>query len=194
MFDFTNENVFIVSDTHFNHNKLVKSCPTHFEQHRFYDTTTEMDEDVIRMWNKTISNNDVVIFLGDFMLCVPGDNRYQSVFHSYFDKLNQGKKFFWIKGNHDQKLSERIPDIEMLDNIQFKNGNRIYYAQHYDFIEVNNVMPKVIDQNTVFVHGHTHSDTRVSRFDYHGKSYVQNCVCWDAWYRPVNVKELENCE
>ena len=81
----------------------------------------------------------------------------------------------------------------MLDNIQFKKGNHIYYAQHYDFIEVNNVMPDVIDQNTVYVHGHTHADTKVSRFDYHGKNYIQNCVCWDAWYRPVNVNELENC-
>lgn len=193
MFDFTNENVFLVSDTHFNHNKLVKSYPDHFDQVRKYDTTQQMDADVITMWNKTITDNDIVIFLGDFMLCVPGDDRYKNVFHSYFDKLNKGKQFYWIKGNHDEKLHQRIPEIEMLDNMQFVKGDKIYYVQHHDFGEVHNTMPTDINSNVVFVHGHTHQETSLSRFDYNDQSYIQNCVCWDAWYRPVNANELEVC-
>ena len=193
MFDFTNENVFLVSDTHFNHNKLVKSYPDHFDQVRKYDTTQQMDEDVITMWNKTITDNDIVIFMGDFMLCVPGDDRYKTVFHSYFDKLNKGKQFYWIKGNHDEKLHQRIPEIEMLDNMQFVKGDKIYYVQHHDFGEVHDTMPTDINSNVVFVHGHTHQETSLSRFDYNDQSYIQNCVCWDAWYRPVNANELEVC-
>lgn len=193
MFDFTNENVFLVSDTHFNHNKLVKSYPDHFDQVRKYDTTQQMDADVITMWNKTITDNDIVIFMGDFMMCVPGDDRYKNVFHSYFDKLNKGKQFYWIKGNHDEKLHQRIPEIEMLDNMQFVKGDKIYYVQHHDFGEVHNTMPTDINSNVVFVHGHTHQETSLSRFDYKDQSYIQNCVCWDAWYRPVNANELEVC-
>lgn len=193
MFDFTNENVFLVSDTHFNHNKLVKSYPDHFDQVRKYDTTQQMDADVITMWNKTITDNDIVIFMGDFMMCVPGDDRYKNVFHSYFDKLNKGKQFYWIKGNHDEKLHQRIPEIEMLDNMQFVKGDKIYYVQHHDFGEVHNTMPTDINSNVVFVHGHTHQETSLSRFDYNDQSYIQNCVCWDAWYRPVNANELEVC-
>lgn len=193
MINFTNENVFLVSDTHFNHNKLVRSCKDHFEQFRKYETTAEMDKDVIEMWNKTITDNDIVIFLGDFMLCVPGDHRYKNVFHSYFDKLNKGKQFIWVMGNHDEKLHQRIPEIEMVDKLQFVKGDKIYYVQHYDYGEVHDLMPDVIDPNVVFVHGHTHADTKLSRFDYNDQSYIQNCVCWDAWYRPVNVNELEKC-
>lgn len=193
MFDFTNENVFLVSDTHFNHNKLVKSYPDHFDQVRKYDTTQQMDADVITMWNKTITDNDIVIFMGDFMMCVPGDDRYKNVFHSYFDKLNKGKQFYWIKGNHDEKLHQRIPEIEMLDNMQFVKGDKIYYVQHHDYGEVHDKMPNDINSNVVFVHGHTHQETSLSRFDYKGNNYIQNCVCWDAWYRPVNANELEVC-
>ena len=120
-------------------------------------------------------------------------DRYKNVFHSYFDKLNKGKQFIWVMGNHDEKLHQRIPEIEMVDKFQFVKGDKIYYVQHYDYGEVHDLMPDVIDPNVVFVHGHTHADTKLSRFDYNDQSYIQNCVCWDAWYRPVNANELEVC-
>ena len=36
------KDLWFVSDTHFNHQKLVRSCPDHFDQIRNYETTEEM--------------------------------------------------------------------------------------------------------------------------------------------------------
>ena len=37
------KDLWFVSDTHFNHQKLVRSCPGDFEQIRNYETTEEMN-------------------------------------------------------------------------------------------------------------------------------------------------------
>ena len=67
MLDLTNENVYFVSDTHFNHTKLCKGYDNCFDRTRKYVTVEEMNEDIVEQWNKHITKNDVVIFLGDFV-------------------------------------------------------------------------------------------------------------------------------
>ena len=63
--------LWFVSDPHFYHKKLVRSCPEHFERFRNYDTVEEMNTDIITQWNKFISPNDIIVFLGDFGLNIP---------------------------------------------------------------------------------------------------------------------------
>ena len=64
------KDLWFVSDTHFNHQKLVRSCPDHFDQIRNYETTEEMNEDIMSQWNKFVGPDDTVIFLGDFCLFI----------------------------------------------------------------------------------------------------------------------------
>ena len=61
----------VVSDTHFRHKKLCFGEAEHFDRTRNYKFTSDMDADIITQWNKNIGDNDVVIFLGDFLMNTP---------------------------------------------------------------------------------------------------------------------------
>lgn len=52
--------VFFTSDTHFNHDNIIKFCA------RPYNSVPEMNEDIIRRWNEKVGKNDIVFHLGDF--------------------------------------------------------------------------------------------------------------------------------
>lgn len=185
----------VVSDTHFRHKKLCFGEVDHFDRTRNYKFASDMDADIIAQWNKNIGDNDVVIFMGDFLMNTPV-KQTEEVFYQYYNALNKGKKMYWICGNHDHLLRKKIgwDKLNMSYHLEFMKDNRLYVIQHEDFIENQRHMPVCeYDSNVVFVHGHTHESNKLSRFQYKGMNLVQNCVCWDAWYRPVNVNELEGC-
>ena len=95
MLNLTNENVMVVSDTHFRHKKLCFGEAEHFDRTRNYKFTSDMDADIIAQWNKNIGDNDVVIFLGDFLMNTPV-KQTEEVFYQYYNALNKGKKMYWI--------------------------------------------------------------------------------------------------
>lgn len=75
--------IFITSDTHFCHANIMK-----------YTSRPENWEDiVIQNWNKIISNDDLVIHMGDFLF--GGMDNVKK----YLKKLN-GRKIL-VRGNHD---------------------------------------------------------------------------------------------
>jgi calcineurin-like phosphoesterase family protein len=182
------KNLWFISDTHFNHAKLVKSCPERFDQHRIYETTEEMNADIIEKWNKFIGKDDTVIFVGDYGLNIPASQIVEH-FTNTMNQLN-GNKIF-ICGNHDKLLRKKTEGIIQWHNqIRFTYKGKNYCVQHYDYAE----KPTEVDDVDVLVHGHTHSSNTISRVDTGHGSKIQNCVCWEAWYRPVNYIELQNKE
>lgn len=54
--------IWIISDTHFCHKNIIQYCNRPF----YY--INEMDETMVERWNNKVSENDVVIHLGDFAL------------------------------------------------------------------------------------------------------------------------------
>lgn len=56
--------VFVTADHHFGHANILKLDPGRGIFHNVH----EMDEELITRWNSTVSNDDVVIHLGDFAL------------------------------------------------------------------------------------------------------------------------------
>ncbi|WP_181566271.1 metallophosphoesterase [Helicobacter monodelphidis] len=83
------ENTFIVSDTHFGHQKILEKEP-----HRFDDLSSkkEVFKRLRKRWNNLIQDNDTLLHLGDLI----GDKGKK-----YIKKL-KGHKYL-ILGNHDIK-------------------------------------------------------------------------------------------
>lgn len=83
----------IVSDTHFNHDKIFKE--------RGFSSCKEMDNKIIQAWNKNIDINDKVIHLGDFAF---GDD-FEYI-ENIIKKLNG--KITLILGNHDTSAKIKL--------------------------------------------------------------------------------------
>lgn len=84
-----------ISDNHWNHNNVLK-----FED-RPYETIEEMNQCMIKTWNKYIQPEDTVHHLGDF--CFGGYNRWISI----LEQLNGNITLY--KGNHDEsKVIKRL--------------------------------------------------------------------------------------
>lgn len=54
------KNIWVVSDTHFNHTNIIRYC------NRPFSSIEEMNEKIIENWNKTVQPGDIVYHLGDF--------------------------------------------------------------------------------------------------------------------------------
>lgn len=194
-----NEKILLISDIHFGHKKMVKSCPEHFEQCRIYETIEEMDNDIIAKWNQQVDSDTIVIFLGDFLMSCPNKEIEDRV-NSIFNSLNKPKQFFWIIGNHDHGLRKKFKNkIFMEDYLYFEFKGKNYLCQHFGFSEnefgyddkVLNDLIATGNKVDVLVHGHTHSNQKISDTMRDDEHKVQNCVCWDAWYKLVDINELK---
>lgn len=200
-----NETVYVTSDLHINHRKLCSGYEEHFDETRKYVTIEEMNDDIITQWNNTVTNDDIVIFLGDVMLSTPMSTAVD-VFKEYYNKLNF-KHLYLVMGNHDHKLFKKIeqrinefPNITLVySHMIVVKDNKTYFLQHYDFSNTVFGMSEMLKRTAenriidILVHGHTHSHNKISSTYWQGTRYqLQNCVCWDAWYRPVNLNELQS--
>ena len=60
IFDIKNiQDVFLISDTHFNHKKIGEYC----------DRPDSWQKLIIDNWNSVVKKDDIVLHLGDFALC-----------------------------------------------------------------------------------------------------------------------------
>ena len=79
--------VYLISDTHFNHDMIATYC------HRPENFT----EILMKRWNETVTPNDLVIHLGDFLI----GNKQRA---SEILKNLHGQKVL-VRGNHDESHS-----------------------------------------------------------------------------------------
>lgn len=87
-------NVFITSDTHFNHNKDF------IYRVRGFDSITEHDTTLIKRWNSVITDNDSVLHLGDFCANDPTGDYAISI----LSQLRGHKYLLW--GNHKSGIKQ----------------------------------------------------------------------------------------
>lgn len=118
---------FYIADTHLSHTNIIGYCERPFAH------VNAMNETLIRRWNATVDQNDIVYHLGDFAFGLSNEEPIRRV----FDQLN-GRKFL-ILGNHDIRRDGSVhPTIAALTwaappvhAIEIKDeGQRVYLA-HY---------------------------------------------------------------
>lgn len=82
---------YITADTHFGHTNIIKYC------YRPFKSVTEMNETIIKRWNRTVTIDDTIYHLGDFALTP------KKVAERFCKRLN-GYKIL-VLGNHDKKAN-----------------------------------------------------------------------------------------
>lgn len=158
---------FFTSDTHFQHPNI------RIYAKRPYDTVEEMDEDLIRLWNETVSPGDTVWHLGDFAL---GN---QDRIPNLLARLNGTVHLCW--GNHDKrKLIE----------------GKGWFASTQDVAEV------LIGKDLIFLSHYGHrvwNRSHHGAFHFYGHSHGglepiarSIDVGVDVWgYRPVTLAQIK---
>ena len=86
---FDKDKLFFTSDTHFFHKNILKYCDRPFE------SITEMNEDLITLWNANVPKDGIVFHLGDVSLTAKS-KELDELLH----RLN-GTKYLII-GNHEK--------------------------------------------------------------------------------------------
>lgn len=156
---------YLIADTHFNHKRIIEYCK------RPYDTIEDMNEDLIKKWNKVVSKNDTVIHVGDF-----GFGSFDEL-KRIFDKLN-GIKYL-IMGNHDLRAGYNFyKDLGFVEVFKKEMvfGNLVFSHK-----------PKKIPDNFINIYGHIHNSDVPIEYD----DEKHKCVSVEKInYTPVNLEEL----
>ena len=163
------QNVFLISDSHFSHNNIIR-----YEYRPFKDKE-EMDEYMINKWNEVVCDNDLVFHLGDVL--ISGAKRANEV----LKRLN-GRKIL-ILGNHDHfsKTKWRKLGFEAHERYFFKD----YLLTH---IPVDETPLKIAVEEGFLkgnIHGHTHSQNQ------HLSRQLYRCCCVELiGYTPILFDEF----
>jgi calcineurin-like phosphoesterase family protein len=153
--------VFVFSDTHFNHKKIIRYC------NRPFSGVTAMNEALIGNWNRVVSENDEVWFLGDF------------VFHGsvagWAGRLNGRIRF--IRGNHDHRL-------------RFARKRKVLRYKGFTFLLVHDPAHIPRGWNGWTIHGHTHNN-RMAEYPFiNGRKRRINVSAELVNYAPVRLDDL----
>jgi len=150
---------FIISDTHFNHEKILYFDKSRADALRNLDiepTVSNMDQYLENQWNDTVNDDDVVYFLGDL-----GMFRKKQDFVAQLARLKGQKVFF--KGNHDHsdqlKAALKAPETKLIEVVDTAKAIKIngiqVWLSHYAID-----LPYPI----LSVHGHIHE----AEYENHG--------------------------
>lgn len=183
---------FVISDLHFGHINILRYCPN-----RKYSSIHDMEEDIIKRWNKQVSNEDLVFILGDITFNF--NERTIDIFKRF-----KGRKIV-IRGNHDKKPNKLLDyGIELVvDELKFSIYGYTFIMSHYPYrcnylkyllykflylftnkwyhkIRFFNKQP--VNKGEYLLHGHIHYGHKI-------KDNMIN-VAWDLYNQPITFSEI----
>jgi calcineurin-like phosphoesterase family protein len=148
----TPKNVFFTSDFHLFHNNVLK-----FDNRPFADVH-EMHKVLEERWNETVSEDDIVIYLGDLSFARKQDKAYVD---GMMWSLNG--TIHYVMGNHDdyreivkEKRYESVQDYLEVRITHMLDGKRVetlFCCMHYPIYEWNKK-----HRGSWLIHGHCHMD------------------------------------
>lgn len=143
--------IFFTSDTHVNHENIIKFCKRPFE------SVQEMNNEMVKRWNEKVPKDGIVFHLGDFAW--GGYN----VWKEFREQLNGD--IYLIKGNHDIKnmttnAKELFKDTSMQMRIEIE-GRRIW-LNHFPLLCYSGTYRDFngLEYN---LFGHTHLSNHISK-------------------------------
>ena len=137
---------FFIADTHFGHSNSLGF------DHRPWNTIEEMDEEMIRRWNRKVTKQDHVYVLGDFAY------RNKNSITNYVKRLNG--VIHLIRGNHDKRTDafercfEEVADYKEI--VVEVNGEKTRVVLSHYFIPFYNGARR--RSKAIMLHGHTHKE------------------------------------
>jgi calcineurin-like phosphoesterase family protein len=157
---------FIIADTHFGHQAILRY------EDRPFETLEQMDEELIARWNSKVKKEDTVFVLGDFSL-------YPQKKTEEITRRLKGKKVL-IMGNHDTKSPA------WYRNCGFYEVSRYPIILEGEWILSHRPLPLNEHMPYYNLYGHVHSNPCYTT--YHPKSY---CVCVERIdYAPLLFEEI----
>lgn len=179
------KNLYVTSDTHFNHNKEF------VWKTRGYDSPEQMTEDMINIINTTVGENGILLHLGDFCL-----NTTKEQYEDILSKLKI-KEIWMLWGNHNNPIQRNyggtVQQICAINKgvfirylghyFTFRKGKRMFVCCHFPL--------KIWDgqsDSSMHLHGHCHNNLLSSRQDDKTNKILD--VGWDAFNRPLHINEI----
>lgn len=153
---------FVIADTHFSHQKIIEYC------NRPFKNLWEMDHNLIKLWNESVSNKDYVFMLGDFAF---GKEAVKEI-----TPMLNGRKIL-VKGNHDTYSNSFYRECG------FEEVSK--YPILFDFCLMSHE-PLLLSQTTPYFnfYGHVHQDEKYS------DTATSKCVSVERInYRPYKFLE-----
>lgn len=166
--------IYFTSDTHFNHRNSL------WHNDRPYKTVEEMDEQIIKNWNKVVKENDEIYHLGDFGWQL-SPTRLQEIML----QLNGHKHL--ILGNHDKEKmmlhSNLWESVDIYKELAI-DGYRVILF-HYPIADFNQMY-----RHSIHLYGHVHKNK--SLIDLMDKKYYTYNVGVDTNnYTPISFLKIK---
>jgi len=205
MIDEINENTWIISDTHFGHDNILKYEPSRFDDMKAKGFEHQ-NEWLVSNWNSVVAENDLLLHLGDF---------------AFKDRANLYKlngRMIMLIGNHDikqlgfyRKYQARFPEkfllVEGVGEIKEPKdssgiikeicGRKIFF-NHYPVVsddpylrgkakEMRDAMRELFyaENCDLCIHGHVHSND-----DFTNKHKEINVSLERTGFQPVKLGTL----
>lgn len=186
--------MFFTSDTHFGHARIIELCSRPFKD------VEHMNTEIVRRWNEMVHPQDTVFHLGDVALgkineslpIVSRLNGYKILVNGNHDRpfMNAGKARYqeW----HDV-YSQVFDEVYYSTVVPFRLNEHKVMLSHFPYDGDSHDGDRftdfrAVDEGIPLIHGHTHSNGRISRSK---NGTLQIHVGMDAWdYRPVSKDEI----
>lgn len=168
-------NIWVISDTHFNHGNILKFTDASGKKVRDFASVEEMNEVMIERWNECVKAGDKIYHLGDVFF-----GHINWVVNNWH-RLNGKKRL--VVGNHDD--ISNIVKRGMFEKVEmwrmFSEFNLL--LTHVPVHESTLGERRFKDRHMINVHGHIHGNP--------SPSPLHRCVCVEHTdYRPINIEEL----
>jgi calcineurin-like phosphoesterase family protein len=154
---------YFISDHHFDHENIIDYC------NRDFDNINEMNNRMIKIWNKKVNKKDIVYHLGDFTL--KGKERANELYNSLNGNI------ILVRGNHDDFNTDIFPILESLT--MERKGIRIECSHRIKNTDMDWIL-----------HGHHHNNSlREYPFINTDKNRI-NVSVELLEYEPISIDEI----